>query len=152
MLAVAKNRAGKAFRGPKHCSETSRGLSAVSRESRGPVRLCIGCSLHRRNARAFRTDIDGQLLHSIHLHLTPSKVEFRCKLGGCYDDDSSSAPRVSRPGSPACPYGLIWHGPWSSCTVWPTRTPPDHHTQYASTAHYSSYGGFTAFKTKNYYD
>ena len=44
----------------------------------------------------------------------------------------------------------IWHGPWSSCTVWPTRTPPDHHTQYASTAHYSSYGGFTAFKTKNY--
>ena len=92
-----------------------RGLSVCSlaRESRSGTRYAfvIGCSLHRRNARAFRTDIDGQLLHSIHLHLTPSKVEFRCKLGGCYDDDSSSAPRVpSRSRAPAHPrvHGMVF--------------------------------------------
>ena len=53
-LAGAKNRAKKAFRGPKYSPGTSRRLSAVSHVA-GQFILGKGV-FARRDARAFRTD------------------------------------------------------------------------------------------------
>ena len=91
-LAEEKNRAGEAFRGPKRVPGTSRELSAVSCESRP------GTPWKMFTAPSRCAGVPDRLMLNYYIPYTSivaSKVTIRCKLGGCYDDDSSFAPATT---------------------------------------------------------
>ena len=90
-LAEAKNRAGKAFCGPKHCPGMFGRLSAGKAVSRPVASAKGGRSTVAMRGRS--GPIDCQSSYSTHLYSVPSTIIapwlLRCKLRGCYNNDST---------------------------------------------------------------
>ena len=102
-LSDAKNPALKAFRGLEHCSVTSVRVSR-RRARDGPSH---GPSVFTAPSRC--AGVPDRLMLNDYIPYTfivASKVTTRCKLGGCYDSDSSFAPcpvpRAACPSTVSC--------------------------------------------------